>query len=94
MTTALHGGPTDGCPSGETDKAIIESFNGRLRQDCLNQHWFRSLKEAQTPIKAWRDGYNRSHPRSALGYRSPAAVVQAWDDKRRANAGRFLARTG
>ena len=81
-------------PGKPTDNAFIESFNSRLRQDCLNQHWFRSIEEARMIIEAWREDYNRNHPHSALGYRSPAAVAQEWDNHRRATAGGFLVRTG
>ena len=81
-------------PGKPTDNAFIESFNGRLRQDCLNQHWFRTLEEARTTIEVWRDDYNRNHPHSALGYRSPATFVEAWDDHHSANTGGFLIRTG
>jgi putative transposase len=81
-------------PGRPTDNALIESFNGRLRHDCLNQHWFRSIAEARTIIDAWREDYNRNHPHSALGYRAPATVAQEWDDDQRATTGGFLVRTG
>ncbi len=81
-------------PGKPTDNAFIESFNGRLRQDCLNQHWFRSIEEARTIIDALRQDYNQHHPHSALGYRSPATVVREWDNHQGAKAGGFLVRTG
>lgn len=81
-------------PGKPTDNAFIESFNGRLRHDCLNQHWFHSIAEARTIIDAWRVDYNQHHPHSALGYRVPATVAQEWDDHHRATTGRFLVRTG
>jgi putative transposase len=40
-----------------TDKAMVESFNGRLRQDCINEHWFISLQDARHKIEAWRSFY-------------------------------------
>jgi putative transposase len=43
-----------------TDNAMVESFNGRLRQECLNEHWFISLADAQTKIEAWRRFYNEA----------------------------------
>lgn len=51
--------------------AVIESFNGRLRDECLNQHWFISVADARQIIEAWRQDYNRARPHSALGYRTP-----------------------
>ena len=54
-----------------TDNALIESFHGKFRQECLNQHWFLSLEDAQAVIQAWREDYNRHQPHSALGDRSP-----------------------
>ena len=53
-------------PGKPTDNATIESFNGRLRQECLNEHWFMSLEDAQHKIEAWRRHYNESCPLSAL----------------------------
>ena len=41
-----------------TDNAIVESFNGRLRQECLNQYWFLSLDDPKGKIEAWRRAYN------------------------------------
>ena len=47
-------------PGKPTDNALIESFNGKFRQECLNQHWFLSLDDAQEVISAWREDYNRT----------------------------------
>ena len=58
-------------PGKPTDNAFIESFNGKFRQECLNQHWFLSLDDAQDVIEAWREDYNQHRPHSALGDRSP-----------------------
>jgi putative transposase len=88
-------------PGTPTDNAFIESFNSRLRQDCLNQHWFRSIEEARTIIEAWRQDYNMNHPHSALGYSSPDMFVRQWrateagrlEDGREGSGG-FLARAG
>ncbi|MFX5656596.1 integrase core domain-containing protein, partial [Acinetobacter baumannii] len=41
-------------PGKPTDNATVESFNGRLRQECLNEHWFLSLDDARAKIEAWR----------------------------------------
>lgn len=51
--------------------AFIESFNGRLRDECLNQHWFLNLTDARSIILAWKEDYNRERPHSSLGYRTP-----------------------
>ena len=67
-------------PGKPTDNALIESFNGRLRQECLNQHWFLSLEDAQQKMETWRREYNRERPHSALENRTPsefAAKAQA-----------------
>ena len=45
-------------PGKPTDNAMVESFNGRLRQECLNEHWFMSLQDARHKIEAWRSFYN------------------------------------
>ena len=58
-------------PGKPTDNAMVESFNGRLRQECLNEHWFMSLDDAQSKIEAWRGHYNETRPHSALNWMSP-----------------------
>ena len=50
-----------------TDNAFIESFNSRVRQECLNQSWFLSLEDDQEKIEAWRLDYNHVRPHSAIG---------------------------
>jgi len=55
-----------------TQNAYIESFNGKLRDECLNEHWFRDLHDARTIISSWRRDYNEQRPHSALGYLAPA----------------------
>lgn len=59
-------------PGKPTQNAYIESFNGKLRDECLNEHWFRTLHQARTLIAAWRRDYNEQRPHSSLGYLSPA----------------------
>jgi putative transposase len=49
-----------------TDNAVIESFNGRLREECLNAHWFESLDDAQEKVDAWRWDYNEHRPHRSL----------------------------
>jgi putative transposase len=58
-------------PGKPTDNAMVESFNGRLRQECLNEHWFMSLADAQGKIETWRRHYNESRPHSALDWATP-----------------------
>jgi putative transposase len=58
-------------PGKPVENAFIESFNGRLRDECLNEHWFSTLKEAQVRIEAWRQDYNRNRPHSSLGDMTP-----------------------
>jgi putative transposase len=59
-------------PGKPVDNAFIESFNGRLRDECLNENWFVDLTDARIKIEAWRIDYNEVRPHSALGNRTPA----------------------
>ncbi len=63
-------------PGKPTDNAVIESFNGRLRDECLNQHWFLSLDEARAVTEAWREDYHRVRPHGALGNRTPSEFAR------------------
>lgn len=58
-------------PGKPTDNGYIESFNGKFRDECLNQFWFVNLLEAQERIEAWRQDYNQERPHSSLGYQTP-----------------------
>ena len=62
-------------PGKPTDNAFIESFNGRVRQECLNQHWFLSLTDAASKIEAWSIDYNQVRPHSSLGNQTPGEAV-------------------
>lgn len=62
-------------PGKPTQNAYIESFNGKFRDECLNDHWFSNLAEARAIIGAWRRDYNERRPHSALGYQTPAEVA-------------------
>jgi Zn-finger protein len=53
------------------ENAFVESFNGTLRAECLDTHWFGTLEEAKETIEAWRREYNESRPHRALGERTP-----------------------
>lgn len=59
-------------PGKPNQNAYIESFNGRLRDECLNEHWFPSLLHARTEIEIWRREYNEERPKKALGGLTPA----------------------
>jgi putative transposase len=54
----------------------VESFNGRLRDKCLNASWFRNLADARTKISNWREEYNSERPHSSLGYRTPNELAE------------------
>ena len=55
-----------------TQNAYIESFNGKFRDECLNEHWFKTLAHARAVIAAWRQDYNEQRPHSSLSYLSPS----------------------
>jgi len=58
-------------PGKPVGNAFIESFNGKFRDECLNEHWFLDLDDARTKIEAWRIDYNEVRPHSALGNHTP-----------------------
>ena len=59
-------------PGKPVDNAFIESFNGSLRDECLNTNWFLSIEDAQDKLEAWRVDYNEYRPHSSLGNMTPA----------------------
>ena len=63
-------------PRKPTQNASTESFNGSLRDECLNEHWFTSLAHAQVVIETWRREYNEERPKKGLGGLTPAAYAQ------------------
>jgi putative transposase len=62
-------------PGRPVENAFIESFNGRLRDECLNQHWFLSLADARRIIEAWRISYNTARPHRGLRGLTPEQYV-------------------
>lgn len=58
-------------PGKPVENAYIESFNGRFRDECLNEHWFASMRHARRLIEEWRIEYNTERPHSSLGYLTP-----------------------
>ena len=59
-------------PGKPNQNAYVESFNGRLRDECLNEHWFTSLLHARTVIETWRREYNEERPKKVLGGLTPS----------------------
>ena len=63
-------------PGKPNQNAYIESFNGRFRDECLNEHWFTSLQHAKVIIESWRREYNENRPKKSLGGLTPAAYAK------------------
>jgi putative transposase len=68
-------------PGKPNQNAYIESFNGRLRDECLNEHWFVSLAHARAVIETWRHEYNEERPKKALGGLTPSAYAKQLAEK-------------
>jgi putative transposase len=69
-------------PGRPQQNGRIESFNGKLREECLRTHWFENLFDARRKIGAWRTEYNQQRPHSSLGYLTPSEfVAQASEGK-------------
>ena len=60
----------------------VESFNGRMREECLNVSWIGNLFEAREKIAVWRKEYNEERPHSSLGYRTPAEFAREMCDEK------------
>ena len=58
------------------ENAFIESFNGRLRDECLNANLFFSIEDARRKLEVWRTDYNTERPHSSLGDRSPRELLR------------------
>lgn len=65
-------------PASPWQNGKCESFNGRLRDECLNAEWWGSLREAQNVIEMWREHYNTERPHSALDYWTPHQFTAHW----------------
>ncbi len=70
-------------PGSPWQNAYGESFNGRLRDECLSLEWFRNLAEANVVIELWRRHYNAGRPHSSLGYQTPLAFRVAHERQMR-----------
>jgi putative transposase len=64
-------------PGTPTDNAFAESFNGRVRAECLNANCFLSLEDARLKCEAWRVDYNEVRPHSSIGHRAPMELANA-----------------
>jgi putative transposase len=64
-------------PGKPVENAFIESFNGRIRDECLNANLFFSIEDARKKLEAWRVDYNTVRPHSSLGDRSPSELLEA-----------------
>ena len=66
-------------PGKPVQNATIESFNGRFRDECLNEHWFLGIADARRTVEEWRQDYNQRRPHSSLGYRTPEEFRRSHD---------------
>lgn len=65
-------------PGKPTQNAHVESFNGRLRTECLNACWFHNMNDARQKVQTWCDEYNGERPHSSLGGRTPNEFAAIW----------------
>ncbi len=68
-------------PGKPVENTFIESFNGKLRHECLNQYYFGNLEEAKNKIGNWRIWYNEFRPHSSLDGLTPTEFIKQWQDK-------------
>lgn len=66
-------------PGKPIQNVLVESFNARFRDTCLNEYGFTSLADARQTIESWRQHYHCERPHSALPYRTPEEVRQEWE---------------
>jgi putative transposase len=80
------------------ENAFIESFNGKFRDECLNQHWFLSLADARRIIEAWRIKYNTARAHRSLNRRTPAQFAASFHtratEEKENNQERHITATG
>ena len=69
-------GPSFIPPGKPWHNGFVESFDGKLRDECLNREWFWDLRDARVVIESWREFYDHRRPHSALGYRPPSQMRQ------------------
>ena len=63
-------------PGKPVQNAFIESFIGKFRDECLNEHWFTNIVDARQKIETWRRDYNSARPHSSLGYLAPIEFLK------------------
>jgi putative transposase len=68
-------------PGKPVQNCFVESFNGRFRDECLNENWFRSLDEARRIIAAWKEHYNAVREHGSLGGRTPREFAKQWSPR-------------
>jgi putative transposase len=73
-------------PGRPVENAYIESFNGKFRDECLNEHWFSTLEDARRTIEEWRQDYNAERPHSSLGDLPPAEYAAQFANLRAPSA--------
>jgi hypothetical protein len=81
-------------PDRPMQNGYIESFHGKFREECLNQHWFLTLDDARETIETWRIDYNQVRPHSALGYLTPEEFATGHLRARRSRPFRLQRRPG
>ena len=78
-------------PGKPMDNAMIESFNGTFRNECLNVNWFLSMEDAREKIEKWRQDYNEFRPHSSLGDLTPRQFVDKFAMSLQSQKTTFLA---
>ena len=79
---AWGGGAGAACPQGDAD---IESFNGRLREECLNVHRFEDVTDVRAKMQGWKQGYDEDRPHRALKNLTPLQDKAQWHAQRSEN---------
>lgn len=79
-------------PGKPIQNAYIESFNGKFREECLAEHWFKNIYEARDVIESWRIEYNTERPHSSLGNLTPSEYAQKLSQETTQNSARLTLR--
>ena len=69
-------------PGRPMQNAFVESFNGKFRDECLDQHWFTNLSDAKEKIESWRQSYNTIRPHSSLDDVTPAEFAGRFEEQK------------
>ena len=81
-------------PGKPIENAFVESFNGKFRDECLNMHWFTTIRNARRKIEHWRLDYNHVRPHGSLGYLPPDAPCSEAGEKTVRLSPRSIRRSG